>query len=211
MSTAPVPGDPGSGPPFFDVVRTQRACRAFSADPVSDAEVESVLRAATHAPSAENRQPWQFVVVRDPAVRTALHDVAEAAWAAGGRAFSEGRLPDTLLAEVDAGYAGGGYRSAPVLIVVCADLDRCLPATVASSVFPCVQNLLLAAHALGLGSALTTLGASAGPEVRAILGLPETVTPQVVVPLGRPARALGPPRREPVAAHTHRDRFGDPW
>ena len=211
MSAAAPPGGPGSGPPFFDVVLTQRACRSFTDTPVTDAEIEAVLRAATHAPSAENRQPWQFVVVRDPTVQDALHDVAEAAWAAGGRAFSEGRLPDTLLAEVDAGYAGGGYRSAPVLVVVCADVERCLPATVASSVFPCAQNLLLAAHALGLGSALTTLGASAGPEVRAILGLPEHVWPQVVVPLGRPARPLGPPRREPVAEHTHRDRWGVAW
>jgi nitroreductase len=83
-------------------------------------------------------------------------------------------------------------------------------ATVGSSIFPCVQNMLLAAAALGLGSALTTLGAHAD-ELRALLALPEHVEPSAVIPLGVPARPLGPPRREPVAEHMHRDRYGTTW
>ncbi len=196
---------------FFSVVLNQRAHREFAAAPVDDATVETVLRAATHAPSAENKQPWEFVVVRDPAVQTKIHDLTEAAWNANGRAFSETRLTPELLKEVDEGIAGGGYRTAPVLVVVCADLERGLPATVGSSIFPCVQNLLLAAGALGLGSALTTLGAAAGAPLAALLGLPDHVVPQAIVPLGHPVRPLGPPRREPVAEHTHRDRYGTAW
>ncbi|MEI8000671.1 MAG: nitroreductase family protein [Actinomycetes bacterium] len=202
---------PEAGPPFFEVVLTQRACREYADTPLDDASVATVLRAATHAPSAENKQPWEFVVVRDPATQQAIHDLTEAAWTAGGRAFSEARLTPDLLAEVDRGYAGGGYRSAPVLVVVCADVERGLPVTVGSSIFPCVQNLLLAAHALGLGSALTTLGAQAGPSLQDLLGLPDHVVPQAVVPLGFPARRLGPPKRDDVAAHTHRDRYANPW
>lgn len=203
-------GDLG-GPPFFDVVFAQRAHRAFADTPVDDDLVELVLRAGTHAPSAENKQPWEFVVVRDDAARTAIHDLTEAAWSSAGRAFSEARLPPELLDEVDRGIAGGGYRTAPVLVVVCADFSRGLPATVGSSIFPCVQNMLLAAGALGLGSALTTLGAAAGEPLTELLGLPPHVVPQAIVPLGHPGRRLGPPRREPVARHTHRDRFGSPW
>jgi len=203
-------GDLG-GPPFFDVVFAQRAHRVFAATPVDDAVVETILRAGTHAPSAENKQPWEFVVVRDPAARATIHDLTEAAWSASGRAFSETRLPPELLAEVDAGIAGGGYRTAPVLVVVCADFTRGLRGTTGSSIFPCVQNMLLAASALGLGSALTTLGAAAGEPLAELLGLPPHVVPQAIVPLGYPARRLGPPRREPVARHTHRDRYGTPW
>ena len=200
-----------NGPPFFDVVLAQRAHREFADTAVDDAVVELVLRAGTHAPSAENKQPWEFVVVRDPATQAVIHDLTEAAWNTAGRAFSEVRLTPELLKEVDEGIAGGGYRTAPVLVVVCADFTRGLPATAGSSIFPCVQNMLLAAGALGLGSALTTLGASAGAPLAELLGLPDHVVPQAIVPLGYPARRLGPPRREPVAAHTHRDRYGTAW
>jgi len=200
-----------NGPPFFDVVFAQRAHREFDDAPVDDATIELVLRAGTHAPSAENKQPWEFVVVRDPAVRATIHDLTEAAWNAAGRAFSETRLPPELLKEVDEGIAGGGYRTAPVVVVVCADFERGLPATAGSSIFPCVQNMLLAAGALGLGSALTTLGTAAGEPLASLLGLPDHVVPQAIVPLGYPARKLGPARRDPATAHAHRDRYGARW
>ena len=97
-------------------------------------------------------------------------------------------------------------------IVVCADLERGLEATVASSIFPAVQNLLLAATALGLGSALTTITTGVrGASCRRSSALPDHVVPVAVVPLGRPARPLGPPRREPFAEHTHRERYGNAW
>lgn len=203
-------GDP-SGPPFFDVVFHQRACREYAHSPVEDATIELVLRAGTHAPSAENKQPWEFVVVRDPEIQGEIHDLTEAAWVGAGRAYSEARLAPELLKEVDFAFAGGGFRTAPVLVVVCADIERGLPATVGSSIFPCVQNMLLAASALGLGSALTTLGASAGDRLTELLGLPLHVVPQAIVPLGYPARRLGPPRREPATRHAHRDRYGARW
>jgi len=203
--------DQPSGPPIFDVVFSQRAHREYADDPVDDATIELVLRASTHAPSAENKQPWEFVVVRDPALRKEIHDLTEAAWVGAGRAFSEARLSPEMLKEVDYGIAGGGYRTAPVLVVVCADFERGLPATAGSSIFPCVQNMLLAAGALGLGSALTTLGASAGDRLSELLALPPSVVPQAIVPLGYPARSLGPPRREPAVRHAHRDRYGSRW
>jgi nitroreductase len=121
------------------------------------------------------------------------------------------RLEPSLLDEVDRGIVGGGFRSAPVLVVVGADTERCLTATVASSTFPATQNLLLAATALGLGSALTTLTTAFGAELSGLLGLPGSVVPVAVVPIGHPAKALGAPRREPFARRTHRDRYGVPW
>jgi nitroreductase len=196
---------------YFDVVRTQRACRDFADTPVEDALLAQILEAATFAPSAENRQPWVFVVVRDPATRARIHGLTERAWREGGRAFAEQRLEPGLLKDVDRGIAGGGYRAAPVLIVVAADTERGHPATVASSIFPATQNLLLAANALGLGSALTTLTTTFATELRDALGLPDHVVAQAVVPVGHPARPLGPPRREPFADHTYRDRYSTGW
>ncbi len=195
---------------FFEVVNRQRACRAFSDAAVYDPEIASLLESATHAPSAENRQPWVFVVVRDAGTRAEIGDLTRRAWESHGRAFSETRLEPKLLADVDAG-ATGGIAGAPVHIVVCADVDRGLEATVPSSIFPAVQNLLLAATALGLGSALTTITTSYRAELGALLALPEHVIPVAVIPIGRPSQPLGRPRREPFEGHTHREQYGSAW
>ena len=196
---------------LFDVIHRQRACRQYADRELDDETVGRILDAATFAPSAENRQPWVFVVVRDPVTQAAIHDLTERAWAAGGRDFAAQRVEQALFEEVDAGVAGGGYRSAPVLVIVAADTERCLPQTIDSSIFPATQNLLLAATALDVGSALTTLTLGFGKELAELVGLPEHVVPQVVVPLGHPAKALKPPRREPWSDHTHRDRYGTPF
>jgi nitroreductase len=195
---------------FFDVVSRQRAARVYADAPVNDDEIASVLTAATYAPSAENKQPWEFVVVRDPRTRARIGELTKRAWEAGGRAVSQERLSPALLADVDRG-ATGGIAAAPVQIVVCADTQRGLEATVGSSIFPAIQNLLLAATALGLGSALTTITTGYRAELQALLDLPAHVWPVAVVPIGRPVRALGPPRRDPFAAHAHRERYGAGW
>src|SRR4029077_8099459 len=106
---------------------------------------------------------------------------------------------------------GGGYRTAPVLIVVAADIERGLEITVPSAIFPAIQNLLLAATALGLATALTTISMGFTSELQDMLGMPAHVVPQAVIPIGPPARQLAPSRREPFARHTHRDRYGNTW
>ena len=98
--------------------------------------------------------------------------------------------------------------TAPVIVVVCGDTALGLEATLPSSVFPATQNLLLAATALGLGSAMTTLATVFADDLRQLLDLPATVRPMAVVPLGWPARPLGPPRRLPLSERVHRDRYG---
>jgi nitroreductase len=195
---------------FFDVVGRQRACRQFRPDPVDDELVERCLEAATFAPSAENRQPWAFVVVRDPGLRALVGDLTRRAWQGGGRQHSEPRLASGLLADVHRG-AEGGVASAPILVAVCGDTRLGLEVTLAASIFPAIQNLLLAATALGLGSALTTLPVAFGRELRTALTLPHEVLPLAVVPLGWPARSLGPPRRQPVSEKAHRDHYGAGW
>ncbi len=186
----------------------QRACRAYTGEPVPDGDLVTILEAATHAPSAENRQPWVFVVVRDPDVRAAVDDAARRVWEAGGRSHARRDLDPRFFAAVD-GFVAGGHGGAPVLVVVAGDGREGLrPAVLASSVFPSVQSLLLAAAALGYGSALTTLAIQDPDAVAAAVGLPPGVRPLAVVPVGRPAVRLGPARRRPVGEVAHLDAWG---
>jgi nitroreductase len=194
----------------FEVVHRQRACRAFGEEPVDDETVERVLDAATFAPSAENRQPWVFVVVRDAGRRAAIGELTRQAWEGGGRAHSQDRLSPTLLADVDTG-ARGGVAGAPVLVVVGGDTRLGDRRVIQASVFPAIQNLLLAATTLGLGSSLTTLPLVFGDELASIAGLPPEVLPMAVIPLGWPARPLSPPRRRPLSEKAHRETYGNPW
>ena len=182
----------------------------FSAGAVDDEAVEKVLDAATFAPSAENRQPWVFVVVRDADRRAAIGALTRQAWEGGGRAHSESRLSPSLLADVETG-AQGGVAGAPVLVVVAGDTRLGDRRVLEASVFPAIQNLLLAATALGLGSSLTTLPLVFGSQLASIVELPSEVIPMAVVPLGWPARPLSPPRRLPIAEKAHRETFGTSW
>lgn len=189
----------------------QRACRRFTDELVDAGDIARMLEAATHAPSAENRQPWVFVVARDPATRSAIAALTLEVWRAGGRPQASETLAPGLFDAVDR-FMEEGYGGAPLLVVVAGDgRDGSSRALLASSVLPAAQNLLLAAAALGYGSSLTTLAAQAPDALRALVGLPEGVHPFAVVPVGRPAVPLGPPRRRPVHEVAHADRFGTPF
>ena len=192
---------------FFDVVHRQRACRAYATDDVPDDLVERLLDAATFAPSAENNQPWVFVVVRDDATRKRIADLTKQVWEGGARAYEESHLDPRILADVDQATETG-FAAAPVVVVVCGDADNAFERTLPSSVFPATQNLLLAATASGLGSALTTLATAMAKELAELLQLPEHVKPMAVVFLGWPAKPLGPPRRTSFTEKSHRDRYG---
>ncbi|MBV8304993.1 MAG: nitroreductase family protein [Acidimicrobiia bacterium] len=194
---------------FFDVVHRQRACRDFATTDVPDDVVGQVLDAATFAPSAENTQPWVFVVVRDEGARARLVELTRQVWL-GARAHEEEHLDARILADVDTGVAEG-FARAPVALVVCGDAGHAFERALPSSVFPATQNLLLAATALGLGSALTTLATAMTDDLVELIALPDHVKPMAVVFLGWPAKKLGPPRRTPFNEKAHRDRYGQRW
>jgi nitroreductase len=193
----------------FDVMSAQRACRSFDpAGAVDDGALDRILTAATRAPSAENSQPWHFVVVRDAVVRAGVGALTRDVWEAGARRFSEDRLSPSMLADVDRG-ATGGIAAAPVVVVVCADTTATAPGALDASIWPAVQNLLLAAGALGFGSALTTLATFRADELRWLLELPDHLRPMAVVPIGVPATPLRPGRRRPLDEVVSYDRFGE--
>jgi len=166
-----------------------------------------VLDAARFAPSAENTQPWVFVVVRSAERRAALAALMETLWSMA----PDRGLDADLQQDTDAGFRGG-FATAPVWVVVGGDTTAVADTTsLAASVYPAVQNLLLAATAVGLGSAMTTIATYAPDQVRELAGLPEAVRPMALIPLGWPARPLGPPRRRPVPEIAHRETYGSPW
>jgi nitroreductase len=214
---------------FFDVVSTQRAIRRFRLDPVGDDLVAIVIEAATRAPSARGAEPWAFVVVRDPARRREIARLYLQAWEAGAR-FTQASDADRDVASSPhyarmmrgAGELARTIGDVPVLVVCCLDHARLgaiadglgglrSPAAAYASILPAVQNLLLAARALGLGTTLTTLHRAFEAELRALLALPATIEPVVIVPLGWPADRFGPTRRRGVAEIAHLDRWGTPF
>lgn len=196
------------------IMHAQRACRRFdpSAD-VPDSDIEQILQAAVHAPSAENTQPWAFVVVRDQKTRSLLADWWTETWNAGGGDFIRSSLDDkALIADLEYGFNRGGFAAAPVVVAVCVDTERVAEIYAPSSIYPAVQNLLLAAADLGYGSCLTTGLTTFGVDrVRELLGLPGTLLPMAAVYLGAPAKKLSPPRRRPAALVTFRERYGNTW
>lgn len=192
----------------------QRACRRFDPDgEVSDADVKQMLDAAVHAPSAENTQPWSFVVVRDAQSRKLLAEWWTETWNAGGGDFVKQNLDDkALVADLEYGFTKGGFAAAPVIVVVCVDTERVAEIYAPSSIYPAVQNLLLAANDLGYGSCLTTGLTTFGIDrVRELLELPANLNPMAAVYLGQPVKKLSPPRRHPATSVTYRERFGTPW
>lgn len=204
---------------FFEILSTQRAVRAFREDPVPDALIERLLEAASWAPSGGNSQPWAFVVVRDLGIKRGIRDLYAEAWGWYKRKRQKrSPLPDRARRAGDAFAAR--LDQVPALIVACLDRRRLgipfdLPfwpitrISAYASIFPAVQNLLLAARALGLGSALTTLHGRHERRIKRILRLPRGVQTCALIPIGYPAVPFGRTRRRPVPAFMHLERWSE--
>ncbi len=189
-------------PSFFDVVRSQRGVRLYRSDPVSQEDVDRILRAAVRAPSAANRQPWVFIVVRDRDVKRRL-----------GELFRQAR-PDGRAAPPP-GHFTLETEDVPVIIVACVDIsDRPngFDFPRAASIYPAVQNMLLAAAALGLGTRLTIPFQGSPEQLTQLLRIPDTHAVAALIPLGYPAEPdhLGGSIRKPIADVTFDDLWGKP-
>jgi nitroreductase len=202
---------------FREVIETTGTCRFYRPDPVPDDVLRRVLDATRWAPTGGNRQGVRFVVVRDAAKRRALRDLYVPLWEQyASRATARPGAPmPRLLANAD--HMARHLDEVPVLVVVCAQLadllatDRHLDRLTivgGASVYPAVQNLLLAARAEGLGTALTTLLCALEPQVKALLGIPDGFATAATIPLGYPAKPF-PKRlaRRPLSTSC----FVDAW
>jgi nitroreductase len=194
---------------LFDAIHSQRAIRHFSDKPVSDEAIETILNAAIHAPSAGNRQPWRFVVLRDADLKRQLGQWYLAAWQAVTAGMEVIPQPYRHGAEL-----AQQMVTVSVLILACIDHGRANtgpgPVTRGASIYPAVQNLLLAARALGLGTVLTTLHTRYEREIKALLNIPETVETAALIPVGYPAEGarFGRARRMPLAEVVFYERWG---
>jgi nitroreductase len=197
---------------FFDVVRTQRAMRRLRPDPVSDADLWKILDAAIRAPSGGNRQGWNFIVIRDAETKRKI-----AAWYLDGWEQVYGAARDVMLASADPSQART-YRSAdylarhladvPVIIIATLRRDgQRLHALAGASIYPAVQNLMLAARALGLGATLTTLHRAHEQEVKELLGIPEDVETRALIPVGYPRGKFGEAPRMPAEKVVYWERW----
>ncbi len=202
--------------PLDEAMTTQRALRRLRPDPVDDALVLRLIELALRAPTGSNAQNWEFVVVKDPAVKAKLARRNRQAWSLyGGIGRRMTRNDPTMQRVLDAvQWQADHFEEIPVLVIACLRGAR-LPfpniaaASYYGSIFPSVQNLLLAARAAGLGAALITLPLWSTFSARRILRLPWSVTPCAVIPLGWPLGRYGPTTRRPVGEVVSLDRYGN--
>ena len=205
--------------PLEEAITTQRAVRRLKPDPVDDALVLRLVELALKAPTGSNMQNWEFVVVKDAAVKAQLGRRNRQAWSLyGGIGRRQSRDNPKMMRLLDAvQWQAEHLHETPAIVIACLRGTR-LPwpnfvsASFYGSIFPSVQNLLLAARAAGLGAALITLPLWSTFSVRRILGLPRNVTPCAVIPLGWPVGNYGPTVRRPVGDVVSLDRYGNrPW
>ncbi|RLF13512.1 MAG: nitroreductase family protein [Thermoprotei archaeon] len=172
---------------LFEAIRSRRSIRRFRDEDIPEEDLKKILEAAIWAPSAGNLQPWEFIVVKNEETKRRL------AMAALGQMW---------------------MTTAPVIIVVCANLEKsawrygtrgrelyAIQDTAAA-----IENMLLAAHALGYGSCW--VGAFDEDEVRRILNIPEGVRPVALIPIGRPAERPSPPSRIPLDRVVYGEEYG---
>lgn len=193
---------------LIEMMQTQRAMRHFRPDPLPEAVIEAIIRAATYAPSGKNTQPWAFVVVTDTALRTRIGELYREAWYETMPPMLTGVPADRAeaRARADWEYLGNHMGDAPALALICTTAGNG-PLASAGSIFPAIQNLMLAARGFGVGSCLTTVHRARDAEIKALLGVPDQVDTVALIPLGYPQRSFGPVRRRPIAEVLHRDRW----
>jgi nitroreductase len=209
---------------LLEAMGTTRAVRRHRPDPIPDDVLRRVLEAATWAPTGGNVQPWRVVLVRDADKRRALRDLYLPLWEEYRAHYrgDAGLRPDALarrermLAAAD--HLARHLDVSPAIAVFCfdprllaiTDEDLPRPSVVGgASLYPAVQNLLLACRAEDLGCVLTTLLCRAEPAVCRLLEIPEPWATGAFVPIGWPVgRGHGPLSRRPVERMAFGDRFG---
>src|SRR5215472_8076251 len=202
---------------LFEIIKTTRSMRRLKPDPVPNELIRKILEAGVCAPSGGNMQRWRFLVVPDQKVKQAVGALYKRAWdeqvapryRAGEPAPGTSRERfERMLAAAE--YLANRIHEAPVWIIPC--LEGGTPTrTSGSSIYPAVQNMLLAARALDLGATLTTLYLQFEKEAEGALGLPPNVHSYALLPIGYPMGRFGPVRRVPLADVVYEDRWGQAY
>ena len=210
---------------LYDTMSTLRAVRKLRTDPIPDDVMERVLQAACWSPTGGNQQPWRVVVATDPELKQGLQDIYQPEWVSYSAGFLDRlrSLPEDQFAKWERVAAAGDHLAdhlaeAPAILMFCANLkmmaitdaglDR-VSLVGGGSVYPAVQNAMLACVAEGLGCTLTTLHCLRDPEVKTLLGIPDGWATAAMVPIGYPVgKGHGPISRQPPAKMAYRNTFG---
>lgn len=189
---------------LFEAMRTSRAIRRYRDEPVPDELLKECLEAATWAPSGSNRQGWRFVILRSPEVRAVLGPAYREGWKQLGGSYGladvdpaddspRARMARTMQHFVD------HFEEVPAYVLFCIE-GRGRPPQLSdgASIYPAVQNFLLACRARGLGGVVTNWFQYAEDELRRVVGVPDGWELACLVPVGFPAGSHGPVRRRPV-------------
>jgi nitroreductase len=210
---------------LYEGLLTTRAMRRFTDEPVTDEEIERILAAAVQAPSGGNIQPYQFLVVTEPELIARLgelyrraYDRYEPAVLAQFPPFTD----DEARRRHERNWAASRHLAetigtVPAMVLVLAprismavsdDQGTMDVGPVHASVYPAVQNLILAARSLGIGTCLTTVYRIHEDEVRAACGIPDRYEVAALLPLGRPTGSWGVAPRRPARSITSWNRWG---
>jgi len=203
---------------LFDTMFTMRAMRRLKPDPVPEELVEQILRAGQAAPNGGNAQNWGFIVVKDPNVKKqiqhfyakAYDDMVGPHYQSIIDSMEEGAEKDKFVRQISATkHLTDHYHEAPVMIVACLNVGAAgANAGSGASIYPAVQNMLLAARALELGATLTSRHMIFGQEVDAALGLPDDIKSFAILPIGYPEGNFGPVGRGPLEEIVYKDQWG---
>ncbi|MEE2655169.1 MAG: nitroreductase family protein [Pseudomonadota bacterium] len=204
---------------IFDIQRTMRAMRRLKPDPVPDKLIAQILEAGVSAPNGGNSQNWRFLVVKDPKIKATIQPYYKRAYYEVQKPRHDAQKPKDpgpaleqhMRNEAAIEYLTDHFHEAPVWIVACAKGADSASASAGASIYPAVQNMLLAARALGLGATLTARHIAFREEVEALLGLPDDVTSFAIIPIGYPVGNFGPTRRAPLSHVVVVDTWDNPW
>ncbi|CAN5477592.1 nitroreductase family protein [soil metagenome] len=187
--------------PAIEAIRTTRSMRQLETRAIPDDVLLQILDAAIRAPSGSNQQSWSFIVVTDSHLKQVIQqiyfEVAQQYFQAGPTTISDGSGQETMnRVRSSARHLADHLHEAPVLVFACIKGKRSF--TLGASIYPAIQNLMIAARAYGIGSTLTTFHLSREAEVKKLLGIPEDVHTAALVPLGYPTGNWGEAKQRPV-------------
>lgn len=206
---------------LFEVMFSTRSMRRLRPDPVPDEVIYKILDAGIRAASGGNTQHWRFVVVTDPQIKRQIHQVYQKGWNEVQAMYQNRPAPPHMeggkfrrLLDA-ASYLAEHLAEVPVLLFACLK-ERPMPPQLAaklarlsgSSIYPAVQNMLLACRAFGLGATLTTVCSLYEDEIKAVLNLPHDVSTYALLPIGYPQGKFGPVQRMAVEEVTCVDGWG---
>lgn len=196
---------------LFEALYTTRALRRFKPDPVPDELLFQVIDAAIRAPAGSNQQVWHFLIVKDEAKRKQIGEWYWQTWASYGRQYVEDpsridALPRQMRLVVrSTDDLARNIADVPVHLFVCG------PRSAAGTIYPAIQNLLLACRGVGLAAVLTAFHRGHEDKLAQLLNIPQEQTAFGLIPIGFPRDKFGPVGRRPVHKVTSVDSWGQPW